>query len=122
MSGALISFAIGSVLYGTIEILWRGYTHWTMVLAGGICLTLFYIFNLNHFYLPLWIKCLTGAFIITTVEFSIGCIANLGLGWNVWSYANMPFNLLGQICLMYTFLWFLMGIPMVFLCNRISGL
>ena len=53
MSGALISFAIGSVLYGTIEILWRGYTHWTMLLAGGICLALFYVFNLNHFYLPL---------------------------------------------------------------------
>ena len=120
MSGIFISFAIGSVLYGTMEILWRGYTHWTMLLTGGFCLMVFYIFNLNYFYLPLWQKCLAGAFIITAFEFVVGCITNIGLGWNVWNYSGMPFNLYGQICLLYTFLWFLLGYPMVLLCNRIA--
>ena len=29
--------AIGSIIYMSLEILWRGYTHWTMGVLGGIC-------------------------------------------------------------------------------------
>ena len=36
-------FALGSILYGLTEILWRGWTHWTMLLCGGICFTLMYL-------------------------------------------------------------------------------
>ena len=28
---------IGSIVYMSLEILWRGYTHWTMGVLGGIC-------------------------------------------------------------------------------------
>ena len=28
---------IGSIIYMSLEILWRGYTHWTMGVLGGIC-------------------------------------------------------------------------------------
>ena len=31
-----VVFAIGAVSYSLIEILWRGYTHWTMMITGGI--------------------------------------------------------------------------------------
>lgn len=30
-------FAIGGLSYGAIEIMWRHYTHWTMVITGGVC-------------------------------------------------------------------------------------
>ena len=34
-------FSIGAVGYGLIEIIWRGYTHWSMLGAGGICFMFF---------------------------------------------------------------------------------
>lgn len=27
---------VGSVGYSAIEVLWRGFTHWTMALTGGV--------------------------------------------------------------------------------------
>ncbi len=50
--------------------------------------------------------------IITTLEFIVGYIVNIILKWNVWDYSNMPFNIMGQICLGFSTLWFALGIPM----------
>ena len=33
-------FLIGGALYNLIEILWRGYTHWSMFIVGGLCFQL----------------------------------------------------------------------------------
>ena len=35
-SAHLIRWAMGGVLYGLLEILWRGHTHWTMMLLAAI--------------------------------------------------------------------------------------
>lgn len=48
---------------------------------------------------------------ITFLEFITGCVVNLGLGWDVWNYADQPLNLMGQVCLGFTSLWFLLSIP-----------
>lgn len=55
---------------------------------------------------PLLKKCLFGAAVITAVEFIFGIIFNMVLNMNVWNYENVPLNLLGQICLPYSVLWF----------------
>lgn len=93
-----------------IELLWRGYSHWTMFIVGGLCFVL--IGSINAFYtfeMSFICQMLIGACIITLVEFLSGCIINLWFGWNVWDYSGMPFNVLGQICLPYTGLWFLLS-------------
>ena len=54
---------------------------------------------------PLVVKCLFGAITITVLEFIAGCIVNLWLGWGVWDYSGMMFNLFGQICLPFSLLW-----------------
>ena len=37
-------FVLGGGAYGLMEILFRGHTHWTMLVTGGACaLTLFYV-------------------------------------------------------------------------------
>lgn len=113
-------FCIGSVGYSIIEILWRGFTHWSMALAGGICFTIIYHLNKKFNQKPVWEKCLMGSAVITAVEFVIGCIVNLGLKMNVWNYNKMHFNFLGQICLLYSFLWFLLSFPLVFLCKNLQ--
>ncbi len=30
-------FLSGGIIYSFIEVAWRGYTHWSMTIAGGIC-------------------------------------------------------------------------------------
>ena len=55
---------------------------------------------------PLALQMLIGSTIITILEFITGCIVNIWLGWNVWDYSNLPLNLLGQICLPFSILWY----------------
>ncbi|MFY9381468.1 MAG: hypothetical protein WAO54_04540 [Eubacteriales bacterium] len=41
-------FAAGAVLYSTIEVLWRGYTHPSMAATGGACLAAMYAYDKTH--------------------------------------------------------------------------
>ena len=72
--------------------------------------------------MPLAKQMLIGALVITTLEFTCGCIVNLWLGWHVWDYSNMPFNLLGQICLPFTAIWFFLSAVAVVLDDYIRHL
>ena len=102
----IILWLIGGLLYMGIELMWRGYSHWTMFVLGGICFVLLGRINeVIPWNMPLWLQGLIGTAIITGLEFITGCIVNLWLGWNVWDYSNVPFNVLGQICLPYILLW-----------------
>ena len=114
----LFVFITGAIIYGAIEVVFRGYTHWSMLLTGGACFLLFYILNfiLNINVLG---KCVLSSFIITSFELIVGYIVNIVYGMNVWSYANMPFNYMGQICLLYSTVWFVFGIPMSILARYI---
>lgn len=102
----IILWLIGGLLYIGIELMWRGYSHWTMFVLGGICFVFLGRINeLIPWDMPLWMQVLIGTAIITAMEFIAGCIVNLWLGWKVWDYSNVPFNVLGQICLPYILLW-----------------
>ena len=96
----------GGLLYILIELAWRGHSHWTMFVLGGICfLALGLINEVLPWETPLWEQILIGAILITCLEFLTGCIVNLLLGWEVWNYSDMPGNILGQICPQYFILW-----------------
>lgn len=115
-----VIFSIGAVSYSLIEILWRGYTHWTMMITGGICfLVLFRVFS-RIAHAKLWKKCAVGACVITLIEFIVGCIVNLWLQMNVWDYSYIPLNLMGQICPLYSALWGLLSIPIVYLSKKLQ--
>lgn len=103
-------FLIGGVLYLTIELLWRGYSHWTMFLVGGFCFILLGLINeIFTFSMPLYLQMLAGMDVITLVELLSGYIINVKLGWNVWDYSDMPLNFFGQICVPYMGLWFFLS-------------
>ncbi len=114
-----MSFALGAVMYGLIEIIVRSYTHWTMAIAGGLVMVIFSIIvrNLN---LGLLSRCLVGALVITAVEFVFGLIVNVGLGWSVWDYSEKPFNVMGQICPQFTVGWFFISIPAFLLTDKLN--
>ena len=111
-------FLTGAVIYGTIELLSRGWTHWSMLMAGGICITMMYVIaNQSEVHIcKKWILC---AAVITTVEFICGIIFNLMLNWHIWDYTNRAYNLLGQICPTYSFMWLGLSVPGVWLCKKL---
>lgn len=95
-----ILFLIGGLIYITIEILARGFSHVSMFLVGGLCFVIIGLLNERYDWKMLFQhQCLIGAGVITLLEFFSGCIVNLWLHLHVWDYSDRPFNLLGQICL-----------------------
>ncbi len=113
-------FIFGGIGYGVLEILWRGYTHWTMLVTGGICFVLIYVISTVFTFMPVVIRSLLCCFAISAVEFAVGCIVNLKLGWQVWDYSGNALNIKGQVCVMYSSLWFLLSLVLVPLCMEMK--
>ena len=106
-----VLFCAGGLGYMGLELLWRGWTHKAMFLAGGTCFLL--LGQMRH--LPPWARALVGAGSITGVELLTGLLVNRG--YEVWDYRNVPCNFLGQICLPYSLLW----VPVSLLGGEIFG-
>jgi hypothetical protein len=104
-------FWMGGIGYGLIEVLWRGRTHWSMVLTGGACLLAICCVNKRLAAKNIFLRSAACAAAVTAVEFAVGVLVNLWWGMNVWDYGGMRGNVLGQICPLYSFLWFLLCIP-----------
>lgn len=99
-------WAVGGLMYIALELLWRGHSHWTMFILGGICFVALGLINeVLPWDMPLWKQSLIGACIITALEFVTGCVVNLWLGLGVWDYSHMKGNILGQICPQFFLLW-----------------
>lgn len=118
----LLVFVSGGGIYSLLEILWRGYTHWTMAVTGGVCMLLLNGVNRLCSRWALVFRCLTGSVIITSIEFVVGLIVNRAAGLSVWDYSDMPGNLLGQICPAFSAMWFLLCIPAFGICRGIGWL
>ena len=110
-----ILFLIGGFIYVAIELGFRGHSHWTMFLLGGLCFIL--IGGLNN-YIPWEMSIIKqgviGALIVTSLEFIFGLVLNLYLNLGIWDYSNMPFNILGQICLPFSIAWFFLSLVAIF--------
>lgn len=104
----------GGSSYVTLEVLWRARSHWTMSLMAAFIFVILGLMN-EIWSWNLLTQTLVGTTFATAVEFVTGCIVNLQLGWNVWDYSNLPFNLLGQICPQFTALWVMIVIIAIIL-------
>lgn len=104
----LLLFLIGAVAYPLLETIWRGYSHITMAFAGGICLCGIHYIGRRFEDRGLFLRALLCATFITAVELVFGCVFNLMLGMSVWDYSARPLNLLGQICIEFSLLWFIL--------------
>lgn len=111
----LIIGVIFGVLYALIEIAFRGYTHPSMIVVGGLCGILIGLINDNTPDMPIFYQCLLGSVIVTIVELISGYYLNIVLQLHVWDYSNMPMNFLGQICFPFSMAWFLLSIPVIYL-------
>ena len=109
-----VLFYLGGAGYMTLEFLWRGRSHGSMFLLGGICFTA--IGKLYRFLrrLPVLLRGICCGFFITVLELLTGLIVNRH--HTVWDYRHQPLNYKGQICPLYTCFWTLlsflfMGLP-----------
>jgi uncharacterized membrane protein len=100
-----ILFLCGGLLYLLFELIFRGYSHWTMFILGSICFLICDSWNeVFSWKTPLWFQMLLSAISITILEFVAGYIINIKLMCNVWNYSTLDF--MGQISLPFFFIWF----------------
>ena len=99
----IILFLFGGSAYVGLELLWRGRSHGSMFLAGGLCFLLLGALHRASPRLPWLLRGMAGAGIITTVELLMGLLFNRD--YHVWDYRRLPFHFHGQICLPFFFLW-----------------
>ena len=101
-----VTFCLGAAGYGLLEYLYRGRTHWTMLLAGGAALVLLRRLNRRMAGTPLALRALAGALAVTGLELAVGLVCNRALGWAVWDYSALWGNLWGQVCPRFSLYWF----------------
>lgn len=105
-------FFMGGMIYFSIELAYKGDSHFSMFITGGAAFLL--IGGINSYFdrnMPLIKQMLFSAVIITLLEFISGVIVNIWLDLNVWDYSHIPFNLMGQICPRFFFIWFVISLP-----------
>lgn len=104
----MVAMLTGGIGYGALEVVWRGYTHISMILAGGFCFTVILLLNHTMRNAPFLCRCFLCTGVVVLTEFLVGLLVNRILHLGVWDYSGLRFNLLGQICLEFSLLWFLL--------------
>lgn len=114
----MTNYFILGLLYGAIymliELLYRGYTHYSMGLLA-FCVGLL-IGALNEVLpkrTPLILQGFLGACIAIAGEYLFGMIFNKN--YEIWSYLDQPFNFQGQVCLKFFSAWYGLSIVVIVL-------
>ena len=109
-------FIIGGISYYFIEIIYRGYSHFSMIIVGGICFVLIGAINeFSNKEVPLLLQMILAVLIVDTIELISGIIINKVLLLNAWDYSNLRFNLLGQISLRSSIAWFFLSLLAIYM-------
>ena len=105
----IVIFLIFGISYITLELLYRGHSDVSMFFVGGLCGLLIGLINEITPKMPVLLQMLLGSVIVTFIEFVTGYILNIKLGLHIWDYSNLRFNILGQVSLLFSALWFLLS-------------
>ena len=104
-----VIFFIFGISYITLEIFYRGHSDISMFFVGGLCGLLIGLINEITPKMPVLLQMLLGSVIVTFIEFVTGYILNIKLGLHIWDYSNLRFNILGQVSLLFSMLWFFLS-------------
>lgn len=99
----MVLFYLGGMIYTGLELCWRGWSHGSMFLLGGLCFLLIGFLGKVPQPLPRLPRAVVGAGIVTMLELGCGLLVNRQ--YQVWDYRQERFNFCGQICLPFTVLW-----------------
>lgn len=96
----LFLWVVGGMLYYSFEFIFRGFSHWSMFVLGGVCLVFCaWQGQILEWKDPFFRQILRCIIFVTACEFITGIIVNKWMKWHVWDYTGLPFQLWGQICL-----------------------
>ncbi|MDO4554720.1 MAG: hypothetical protein Q4B70_06220 [Lachnospiraceae bacterium] len=110
----LLSF--GGMAYYMIEIVFRGESHYSMMLCGGLAFLSVSLFH-RHFEnrMMLLSQMILSSLIITGWELLFGLYFNIHLDQDVWDYSNQLIQYRGQISLTFSVLWFFLSFPIFYI-------
>jgi len=101
-----VLFVLGGSAYILVEILWRQGSHESMFVLGGLLFVLLGALNEGRFSEMGFLgQSVLGSVVITAFELAAGLLLNVRMGMDIWDYADLPFNFMGQISLRYSLLW-----------------
>lgn len=109
---------LGGMTYASLELLWRGRTHGSMFMLGGLCFLLIGKLGRVRPALPVPARALVAAGIVTMLELGCGLVVNRD--YAVWDYRQMPLNYHGQICLPFSLLWIPVSLTAIWLYDRVE--
>ena len=106
-----IIFIFGASVYTLLELLWKGQTHFSMSIAGGLCFTYLSVLSTYFRNVSVFKLALIGSVFITFIELIFGFIFNVYLELALWDYSSEYLNFFGQICIRFSAYWFIISIP-----------
>lgn len=110
MAKNIFMFAFGGGIYYGIELLFRGRSHMSMFILGGICFLICGgIGNILKGKASLVQQMFLGALVITFLELIFGYYLNIVLKLDVWDYSERWLNFRGQICPLFFIIWFFLS-------------
>ena len=119
--GKLGLFLSCGFIYCMIEILFRGWSHWSMFVLAGF-LGVFCIDSINNvlsFDCDYIVQIIISTILCTIGEGISGIILNVWLQLNVWDYSKMTFGtfFFGQCNVLFCFAWMLIISIIIFYCD-----
>ena len=119
--GKLGLFLSCGFIYCMIEILFRGWSHWSMFVLTGF-LGVFCVDSINNtlsFDCDYIVQILISTILCTIGEGISGIILNVWLQLNVWDYSKMTFGtfFFGQCNILFCFAWMLIISIIIFYCD-----
>ena len=100
---ACVLFYLGGASYLILEFMWRGRSHGSMFILGGLCFLLIGQLSKLLKKIPLALQLLLFSAMITFLELLTGLLVNRD--YQVWDYRALTYNFMGQISLIFTLLW-----------------
>lgn len=93
-------WTVGGAIYYSFEMIFRGFSHWSMFVLGGLCFLFFWLqAHWTKWNDAMWIQVVRCTIFVVACEFITGIIVNKWMKWHVWDYSDQPYQLFGQICL-----------------------
>lgn len=114
-----LAFLAGGNLYCIIELIYRSRTHYSMFFCAGFAIIILLHIYTTYPNIGIFRFALIACAVITALEFIFGIIFNILLKMNVWDYSNVPMNILGQISIPFSLIWFAFGIVIYFIFKLI---
>ena len=100
ISECFFFWTLGGTIYYGIELWFRGFSHWSMFVLGGLVFGFCVMQGVQMKWTEgLGIQIIRAVLYAVSLEFTTGIIFNKWLRRNIWDYSDQPFQLWGQICL-----------------------